>query len=783
MEPSEERTKAVSAGSLRADGVASDITEHQRAEGALSESDRRYQVLFESAGDGIFLSRGSHFVDCNQRGLELFGCAREQLIGNTPAAFSPPRQADGSDSREGTLENIRLALEGQALHFAWQHCRWDGTPFDAEITLNRVDIGGEAHLIGLVRDVTEHKRAQQELRRSREELQGVLASIPDYLWSADIDSQGHVTYRYYSPVVEKITGRPPEFYLPGPERWLSTVHPDDRSRILKGVEAFGTGQIPPLTKEYRIILPDGTVRWVHDSVQVRRQDGSTRIDGVVSDITERKRAEEQLRILSRAVEQSPATVVITDLQGNIEYVNPKFTQLTGYTAEEALGQNPRILKSGLVSVATYEDLWKTVLSGGEWHGEFANKKKNGEIYWESASIVPIRDSGGVITHFLAVKEDITERKGAEEALRESEQRYKDFISNSHEGVWRVGLEQPIPIDLPEEESLEKLLQYGYVAECNLVCARNFSYSTTEELVGMHLRELISSSDQGRLESFRSAVREGWRPRTVEYRGPDKAGSPTHFLRTEVPIVENGMLVHIWGITRDVSELKRVEEERQRSLDQLRALAARLQSVREEARKRVAREIHDQLGQALTAIKIDFSSLVHEWPAGENPPSKRIASILKLVDEAIQAVRRIATELRPGILDDLGLVAALEWAGADFQARTGTTCRLDLPQDDIAVDPEQATAIFRIFQETLTNVARHADASEVDVRLAKEDGNLTLEVHDNGKGIPEDKLSSGESLGILGMRERAMLLGGELTISGLPGNGTTVRVRIPEAGQI
>jgi signal transduction histidine kinase len=131
-----------------------------------------------------------------------------------------------------------------------------------------------------------------------------------------------------------------------------------------------------------------------------------------------------------------------------------------------------------------------------------------------------------------------------------------------------------------------------------------------------------------------------------------------------------------------------------------------------------------------------------------------------------------------MLDDLGLVATMEWAGEDFHARTGMTCRMDLPQEDIAVDPEQATAIFRIFQETLTNVARHSDATKVEVRLAREEGGLTLEVHDNGKGMPEAGMASGKSLGILGMRERAMLLGGELTISSPPGNGTAVRVRIP-----
>jgi signal transduction histidine kinase len=149
-----------------------------------------------------------------------------------------------------------------------------------------------------------------------------------------------------------------------------------------------------------------------------------------------------------------------------------------------------------------------------------------------------------------------------------------------------------------------------------------------------------------------------------------------------------------------------------------------------------------------------------------------------VDESIQVVRRISTELRPGILDDLGLAAALEWAGEDFQSRTGTTCRLHLPQEDVSVGAEQATAIFRIFQETLTNVARHAEADAVEVRFAAEKDGLMLEVHDNGMGIATDQLGAGNTLGILGMRERAMLLGGELTIEGSPGKGTTVRVRIP-----
>jgi signal transduction histidine kinase len=186
---------------------------------------------------------------------------------------------------------------------------------------------------------------------------------------------------------------------------------------------------------------------------------------------------------------------------------------------------------------------------------------------------------------------------------------------------------------------------------------------------------------------------------------------------------------------------------------------------------------DELGQALTAIKIDLSSLIRGLPTDKKQQSE---SILKLIDATIQSVRRISTELRPGILDDLGLVAAVEWAAQEFEARTGTKCRLDLPQDDIAIDRELATALFRILQETLTNVARHANATQVNIRLAKEDAVLTLEVRDNGKGISEEELSAGRSLGILGMRERALLLEGELAISGASGKGTPVRVRIPEA---
>ena len=252
-----------------------------------------------------------------------------------------------------------------------------------------------------------------------------------------------------------------------------------------------------------------------------------------------------------------------------------------------------------------------------------------------------------------------------------------------------------------------------------------------------------------------------------------------FLVRTVPLRDEQRNIVKWfGTSTEIEDRKRAEKILFRSFEQLRALTARLQSVREEERARMAREIHDELGQALTAIKIDLASLVNDLPPDQKQ-AVRVESIMKLIDGTIQTVRRISTELRPGILDDLGLVAAVEWAAEEFEARTGTTCAVSVPPGDLALDPERATALFRIFQETLTNVARHANATEVDVRLANDKRDVSLEVRDNGKGISEEQRVAANALGIRGMLERALLLGGELTINGAPGKGTTVRVRIPQ----
>jgi signal transduction histidine kinase len=233
------------------------------------------------------------------------------------------------------------------------------------------------------------------------------------------------------------------------------------------------------------------------------------------------------------------------------------------------------------------------------------------------------------------------------------------------------------------------------------------------------------------------------------------------------------------LEEEIAERERVAGELRRSQEELRGLTSHLQSIREQERTEIAREIHDELGQSLTALKLDLhwvgQQLALGRPAEAGP---RIAGMSKAIDGTVHAVRRISSRLRPKLLDDLGLSAALEWEAREFEERTRVACRIRSEPDDIVLDPARSTALFRIFQETLTNVARHARASRVEVRLSDFEGRVEMTVSDDGEGIRPEQVSDRRSLGLVGMRERVRSLGGRLEITGRRGRGTTVRVSIP-----
>jgi PAS domain S-box-containing protein len=250
---------------------------------------------------------------------------------------------------------------------------------------------------------------------------------------------------------------------------------------------------------------------------------------------------------------------------------------------------------------------------------------------------------------------------------------------------------------------------------------------------------------------------------------------------------NGRVLYYEGSFVDITERKRAEEQSKSSHQKLRVLSAHLQSVREKERIRISREIHDELGQILTVLKMELLWLEKRLSGAKKEAplqqlQKRTREMLPLINKSIESVQRISTELRPGVLDDLGLIATLEWQVKDFQKRLEIQCNFSTNLDDSKLDQNLTTALFRIFQEIMTNVARHANAARVDIRLMEEDGYLTLEVKDNGRGILESEIVAIKSLGLLGMRERVHFLNGEINITGIPGVGTTISVRIPLQSQ-
>lgn len=251
---------------------------------------------------------------------------------------------------------------------------------------------------------------------------------------------------------------------------LILIHPDCRPAVARKLAGTAAGRRGEPLFECLGLRKDGQAIDIEvaGSFPASLRGRPAQVGGIL-DLTRYKQAEKQLQKLSQAVEQSPATVVITDAQANIEFVNPKFTRLTGYTFEEVLGKNPRILKSNLTPAATYEGLWTSILSGREWRGEFINRKKNGEIYWESASISAIRNAAGMITHFIAVKEDISERKRAEEALRKTEEEFRKLFSEAVEGVFRTSPDGKFIVANP---AVARILGYGSAED--LIAAINDS---------------------------------------------------------------------------------------------------------------------------------------------------------------------------------------------------------------------------------------------------------------------------------------------------------------------
>lgn len=347
----------------------------------------------------------------NPAAEQLLGYRPDERIGRWVFEFVHP------DDRAAAVEAFEglFSRPGQTASAEFRYQSKDGSwRYMAAVGKNLLHEPGIAGVVGNLRDITHQKQTESALRESEEWFRQLTENIDEVFWISDREA---TTMYFVSPAYEEIWGRTCESAIQSPRSFLDAVHPDDREELLANLAANAAGR--SYTAEYRIVRPDGTVRWISDrGFPVFDEHGKLyRCAGIAEDISERRAREEQLNKLMLAVEQSPAGVVITDTQGTIEFVNPKFTEMTGYTSAEAVGKNPRIIKSGKHDAGFYRDLWETITAGRVWRGEICNKKKDGSLYWESASVSAVRNERSEITNFVAVKEDITTKVRDREQLR------------------------------------------------------------------------------------------------------------------------------------------------------------------------------------------------------------------------------------------------------------------------------------------------------------------------------------------------------------------------------
>ena len=533
-----------------------------------------------------------------------------------------------------------------------------------------------------------------------------------------------------------------------PDRWKE-VH----KRILAGaVERC---------EEDPYVTSDGSTGWLQwESLPWRK--GNDEIGGLIlftQVISERKRAEEALRAseerFAKIFNFTPFRMGILRIRdGVVLEVNDSWTKETGFSRNEIINQPIFTLSSSMDD--GFAEKIREVLTAGEpvTNMEMRFKTKDGRAMIANTSAVIIDLDGEPC--YLWAANDITERKHAEEALKASESRFSIAFNSN-----------PMLASISE-------LEGGVFLAVNDSFVALTGYSR-EEAVGHTALELNLWPNPEDRRRVMEKLKKERRVRDFEASIRLKNGEKRILLLSIEKIELDGQ-VCLLHVADDITLRKRAEQA-------LRALSARLHSAREEEGTRIAREIHDELGGALTGLKWDLEKIDNTLNGLADglqltEVRNRIGSMTTLIETTITTVRRIAAELRPGVLDDLGLVAAIEWQIEQFQSRSGLKCHWTNNAKEIELDREKATAVFRILQEILTNVLRHAGATNVYVKLGRTKHYFEVEVKDDGRGITESQRLNSRSLGLLGMKERALLVGGDVRVTGKEGAGTTVVVRVP-----
>jgi PAS domain S-box-containing protein len=510
-------------------------------------------------------------------------------------------------------------------------------------------------------------------------------------------------------------------------------------------EAFNSMSLELKDKNEELITEQASLREVNQQMQM--------------EIEERLRAEEAVRLserkFSKAFRSSPVALAVNSLtDATFTEVNEALIKFTGYSRDELIGRST--VELGLwADLDERERLFAELVVRGSIHNrELQFRSKRGQAIYSNYSGELIEIQGE--TCILSVLVDITDRRLAEESLKANEALLRLFIQHT-----------PAAIAMFDNEMRYLQVSDRFLADYKLEKHAIIGKSHYEVFPDLPLR----------WKEVHRRILAGAVERCDEDRYTTSGGNVEWIQWESRPWRRaNGEIGGLVLFTQVITERKRAEEA-------LRALSARVHSAREEEGTRIAREIHDELGGALTGLKWDLETIDRSLNKAENGsgiPSvrKRINTMTHLIEATINTVRRISSDLRPGVLDDLGLVAAIEWQLQQFQSRTGLKCHWKSDLNEVELSRDRATVVFRIFQEILTNILRHSGATNLYVSISALNNHLEVEVKDDGRGITDSERVNPRSLGLLGMKERALLVGGEVNVSGAEGKGTTVLVRVP-----
>ncbi len=733
--------------------------------------EEQYHLLMEEVSDRalLILDPEGCVAAWNSGRRRFFGYREEEIVGRHWAVFFTPQdQARGLPQKE-LRAAVEMGEEGQDHWWVRKDATWLWCSGRLKVLLH--DDGTLRGFARVLSDQTQARLREEELGRARERFQLAAAAVDGMLYDADL-ATGSVDR---GEGLLLLTGYHPEEAEPTTAWWVERIHPDDWPRWLTVRAALQANPAQRLQElEYRVRHKDGRYLLILDRALILRDDSGRpmRLVGCAFDISKRRHAEEALReseerhrIISELTSDYNYTLrVDPDGSFHLDSVSEAFTRVTGYPLDELNARGGWQILIHPEDRPIAQQGSELILAGQASEGVLRLVTREGAVRWIRFLNRPFRDeSQGRVIRIIGAAQDISEQKHAVAALRESEERFQAFMNNGPSVAWMKNEElRYVYVNKPYEQLIRKRL-----AEC----LGRTDFDLWPPQVAHQLRE----ADQAVLASGR--VLEA----TEGFADPD--GRFRHWLVYKFPFTNAAGQRFVGGLAIDITDRRRVEKEARESRERLQILSRQLIATQENERRRLARELHDEIGQTLTAISINLQ-VVRIKDGQPGPGHAALEEALAIVDRTIRQVRQLSLDLRPSLLDDLGLEPALRWYANRQIQRTGLVIRLHTNLADGRLPVELETACFRLTQEALTNVVRHARARQVWIELRQRRDALVLVVRDDGAGFDPSEVrqrtAEGASLGLLGMRERVELLGGTLAIESQPGKGTCIAVQLPLA---